>query len=59
LNDKDRNSFVFVEFSAWLYQGFDYARAALMEVRVARYIGEPVSRAFGLISLSKILLKKY
>ena len=26
------DNFVFVEFNAWLYQGFDDARAALMEV---------------------------
>ena len=28
-NEKD---FVFVEFNAWLYQGYDDARAALMDV---------------------------
>jgi predicted KAP-like P-loop ATPase len=33
-HDKDQNppSFVFVEFNAWLYQGYDDARAALMDV---------------------------
>jgi predicted KAP-like P-loop ATPase len=29
---KEPSSFVFVEFNAWLYQGYDDARAALMEV---------------------------
>ncbi|SIO63179.1 KAP family P-loop domain-containing protein [Singulisphaera sp. GP187] len=29
--DGDRE-FIFVEFNAWLYQGYDDARAALMEV---------------------------
>jgi len=28
----EKNSFVFVTFNAWLYQGYDDARAALMEV---------------------------
>jgi predicted KAP-like P-loop ATPase len=28
----DKRKFVFVEFNAWLYQGYDDARAALMEV---------------------------
>ena len=28
--------FVFVDFNAWLYQGYDDARAALMEVIAAR-----------------------
>jgi len=27
----DQNTFVFVEFNAWLYQGYDDARAALLE----------------------------
>src|SRR5882672_2771390 len=30
--DKGERDFVFVEFNAWLYQGYDDARAALMEV---------------------------
>jgi predicted KAP-like P-loop ATPase len=29
---KGERDFVFVEFNAWLYQGYDDARAALMEV---------------------------
>ncbi len=32
LEGKFKESFVYVEFNAWLYQGFDDARAALMEV---------------------------
>jgi predicted KAP-like P-loop ATPase len=35
----DRRDFVFVEFNAWLYQGYDDARAALMEV-----IGDKLSQ---------------
>lgn len=30
--DAENAAFVFVEFNAWLYQGYDDARAALMEV---------------------------
>src|SRR5271167_1963490 len=29
---KEDSKFVFVEFNAWLYQGYDDARAALMDV---------------------------
>lgn len=33
LEDRDEDSsFVFVEFNAWLYQGFDDVRAALLEI---------------------------
>jgi len=32
LSAKFGENFIFVEFNAWLYQGFDDARAALMEV---------------------------
>lgn len=37
--DGDRNKFLFVTFNAWLYQGYDDARAALMDV-----IGEALRR---------------
>ena len=30
--DDDNREFIFVEFNAWLYQGYDDARAALMDV---------------------------
>lgn len=36
---KDGPPFIFVEFNAWLYQGYDDARAALMDV-----IGETLTR---------------
>ena len=32
LRARDDNRYLFVEFNAWLYQGYDDARAALMEV---------------------------
>jgi predicted KAP-like P-loop ATPase len=31
-SDKGKGDFIFVEFNAWFYQGYDDARAALMEV---------------------------
>ena len=38
LNDSDGGKYLHVEFDAWLYQGFDDARAALMEVISARLV---------------------
>src|SRR5215470_9430779 len=35
-NEAGSASFVFVEFNAWLYQGYDDARAALMDVIVSK-----------------------
>src|SRR5580658_8409003 len=32
LSSRSDQNFVFVEFNAWLYQGYDDARAALMDV---------------------------
>ena len=40
---KDGPKFVFVEFNAWLYQGYDDARAALMEV-IASALEEEAER---------------
>src|ERR1700693_3675896 len=37
--EKDEGKFIFVEFNAWLYQGYDDARAALMDV-----IGEKLTK---------------
>src|ERR1035437_5552079 len=37
--EKEESKFVFVEFNAWLYQGYDDARAALMDV-----IGEKLTK---------------
>lgn len=39
---------IFVEFNAWLYQGFDDARAALMEVIAQRLMEEAENRKTGL-----------
>lgn len=40
LSEGDPNRFIVVRFDAWLYQGFDDARAALMEVIGARLLAE-------------------
>jgi predicted KAP-like P-loop ATPase len=41
---KEEREFVFVEFNAWLYQGYDDARAALMDVIVAKLAEEAKAR---------------
>src|SRR5215207_4372731 len=41
--DGDRD-FIFVEFNAWLYQGYDDARAALMDVIAAKLQAESEKR---------------
>ncbi len=57
LGAKDGNSFVFVEFNAWLYQGYDDARAALMEVIANTLTEEANSRQKG-IDKAKEFLKR-
>ncbi|ESW84783.1 ATPase [Mesorhizobium sp. LSJC285A00] len=60
LREKSNDKFLFVEFNAWLYQGFDDTRAALMEI-IARAIlaraeeqkgtvGKAVEKAKGLLA---------
>jgi predicted KAP-like P-loop ATPase len=44
---KDPSNFVFVEFNAWLYQGYDDARAALMEVIASALAEEAEKRETG------------
>ncbi|HWR53966.1 MAG TPA: P-loop NTPase fold protein [Bryobacteraceae bacterium] len=43
-----KNKFIFVEFNAWLYQGYDDARAALMEVIGRKLLAEAEQRQTGL-----------
>jgi len=47
LDQVEDNQFVFVEFNAWLYQGYDDARAALMEVIANKLTEEAESREKG------------
>ncbi len=42
------DNFVFIEFNAWLYQGYDDARTALLETIAARLIEEATARETGL-----------
>lgn len=44
----DRSKLVFVEFNAWLYQGYDDARAALLEVIAEKLQKEAKDRESGL-----------
>jgi predicted KAP-like P-loop ATPase len=49
--------FIFVEFNAWLYQGYDDARAALMDVIATKLEAEAKARSKGL-EKAKDLLKR-
>lgn len=49
--------FVFVEFNAWLYQGYDDARAALMDV-IASVLEEEAKRRGKAVDKAKALLKR-
>lgn len=51
------NKFVFVEFNAWLYQGYDDARAALIEVVALALEKEAQTRKSG-VEKTKDLLKR-
>jgi len=54
--DEERD-FVFVEFNAWLYQGYDDARAALIDVIATKLEVEAKARERG-IDKAKALLKR-
>ena len=45
---KGERDFIFVEFNAWLYQGYDDARAALMEVIASTLAEEAQKRKKGI-----------
>lgn len=51
------SNFVFVEFNAWLYQGYDDARAALLEVIATKLAEEAAARETG-IDKAQNLLKR-
>jgi len=46
--NKDGSPFIFVEFNAWLYQGYDDARAALMDVIGEKLTDEAEKRKKGI-----------
>src|ERR1700730_8595067 len=52
---KDKKEIVFVEFNAWLYQGYDDARAALMEIIAAVLTEEAESRKKGVEKAKEFL----
>lgn len=47
--------FIFVEFNAWLYQGYDDARAALIEVVASTLAGEAEKRKTGIDKAKDLL----
>ena len=49
--------FIFVEFNAWLYQGYDDARAALLEVIASSLVEEAERRKSGLDKAQELLGK--
>ena len=56
-DESSASSFIFVEFNAWLYQGYDDARAALLEVIATKLAEEAVARETG-IEMAQNLLKR-
>jgi predicted KAP-like P-loop ATPase len=52
---KSVRDFVFVEFNAWLYQGYDDARAALVDVIAGKLQAEAESRKTGLDKVRELL----
>src|SRR3984893_2705110 len=52
---KGDRDFIFVEFNAWLYQGYDDARAALMEVIANKLAEEAQSRKKGVEKAKEFL----
>jgi predicted KAP-like P-loop ATPase len=52
---KLERDFIFVEFNAWLYQGYDDARAALMEVIASALSQEATKRQKGIKKASELL----
>ena len=60
LVEKDQNDpeqFIYVEFNAWLYQGYDDARAALLEVIATKLNEEAENRKTG-VGKAKELLQR-
>ena len=55
LRARGNNQYLFVEFNAWLYQGYDDARAALMEVIARRLIQQGTTTNSGLDKAKELL----
>jgi predicted KAP-like P-loop ATPase len=57
LKSKGSNSFIIVKFDAWLFQGYDDARASLMEI-ISRTIWDKAKSDKTLVDQAKGLLKR-
>jgi len=57
LKDDAKDKVIIIRFDAWLYQGYDDARAALMDV-IARRLYEAAKKDAGLLGLAKSLLAR-
>lgn len=55
LDRRENSNFIFVEFNAWLYQGYDDARAALMEVIGSTLAEEAQKRQKGIEKAKEFL----
>jgi predicted KAP-like P-loop ATPase len=55
LDQRENTDFIFVEFNAWLYQGYDDARAALMEVIAGTLTEEAEKRKKGIDKAKEFL----
>ena len=53
--ENQNGEFLFVEFNAWLYQGYDDARAALLEVITNALLEEATKRETGLDKVKELL----
>lgn len=54
-DQKDSEQFIYVEFNAWLYQGYDDARAALLEVIATKLNEESEKRKTGTDKAKELL----
>lgn len=57
LREEAAGQVIVIRFDAWLYQGYDDARAALMDV-IARTLYEAVKKDAGLLGIAKSLLAR-
>jgi len=57
LKEREESSYLFVDFNAWLYQGYDDARAALMEVIARKLIEHGGTNGSGLEKAKSLLGK--
>nr|VFJ63727.1 MAG: Predicted P-loop ATPase, KAP-like [Candidatus Kentron sp. DK] len=57
LESRDGDSYIFVEFNAWLYQGYDDARAALLDVIARKLIEHAEQSKTGLDRAREFLIR--